>query len=188
MTERQIGIALTGASGAAYFLRLIERLKPREDVHLHVVVSDGGRRVLVEEEGRTFDSLKLSGVTLHKNKDIAASMASGSFPLEALVVVPCSQNTLCSIAAGLSSNLVTRAAAVQLKERRKLILVTRETPLSLIAIRAMATVTEAGGIIMPASPGFYHKPETITDLVDSIVDRVIDHLNLLDNSIKRWKS
>ena len=123
---------------------------------------------------------------LHTNKNIGASIASGSFQLDAMVVVPCSMNTMASIAHGLAGNLITRAAAVQLKERRKLILVPRETPLSLLNLRAMTTACEAGALILPAMPSYYHNPKSVTDLVDTVVDRVIDHLDLDDPDVKRW--
>ncbi|CAM2064912.1 Flavin prenyltransferase UbiX [Sulfidibacter corallicola] len=184
--RRKIALALTGASGAPYFLRCLERLRGRDDVELHLVASEGGKRVLHDELGMKWSEVETRGCIVHPLKNIGASIASGSFGLEALVVVPCSMSTLSAISVGLAENLVHRAAAVQLKESRRLILVPRETPLSLINLRAMVTLREAGAVIMPASPGFYQQPETVTDLVDTVVDRIIDHLQLADETIFRW--
>jgi len=181
-----IALAFSGASGAAYFTRLVERLGVISDVRLHLLITEGGRRVLQVEEGLSWPLSLPDGATIHANKDIGASLASGSFLLHGMVVVPCSMNTVAAVAAGLAGNLVTRCAAVQLKERRKLILVPRETPLSLPNLRAMTAVCEAGAVVLPASPGFYHKPQTVTDLVDTVVDRIIDQLGVDDKNIKRW--
>ena len=188
MTEvaRHLALALTGASGAPYFLRMLSRLRGYPGLRLHVLFSDGGKRVLAEECKLKPSDLDLGDCAVYDNRNIGACLASGSFPLESLVILPCSQNTLCAMAAGLAGNLIQRAAAVQLKERRRLIIVPRETPLSLIALRAMVTMAEAGAVVMPASPGFYHQPQSIDDLLDSVVDRVIDLSGLHDPSIKRW--
>jgi 4-hydroxy-3-polyprenylbenzoate decarboxylase len=186
MTPRKIALALSGASGAPYFTRLLQRLAQRPEVELHLVASDGGRRVLLEESGVKWSALDKGDAVVHANADIGASPASGSFRLDALVVVPCSVHTLCAVATGLADNLILRCAAVQLKERRDLIMVLRETPLSLPALRAMVALNQAGGVVMPASPGFYHRPQTVTDLVDTVVDRILDHLHIEDNTIKRW--
>ena len=183
---RRIVIALTGASGAPYFLRMLKRIRAFQGVDLHLVASEGGKRVLLEENGIKWQDLDFSGLTLHANKNIGASIASGSFRCDGMVVLPCSMNTLSCIASGITVNLVHRCAAVQLKEDRKLILAIRETPLSLINLRAMTTLREAGAVIMPASPGFYHNPETIDDLLDTVIDRIFDHLGLDDKHIKRW--
>ncbi|MDJ0838223.1 MAG: UbiX family flavin prenyltransferase [Acidobacteriota bacterium] len=183
---RRIVVALTGASGAPYFLRMLDRLRGFEDIELHLIASEGGKRVLQEESNIRWQDLNLSGFTVHPNKNIGASIASGSFRCHGMVVLPCSMNTLACIASGVTVNLIHRCAAVQLKEDRKLILAIRETPLSLINLRAMTSLREAGAVIMPASPGFYHNPQTIQDLCDTVVDRIFDHLGLDDTSIKRW--
>lgn len=182
-----LALALTGASGAPYFLRLIERLQAFPELRLHLICSEGGRRVLAEECERRFADLNLPNAFVHDNKNIGASIASGSFPLDAMIVLPCSQNTVSAIAAGLAHTLILRAAAVQLKERRKLVLVPREAPLSLINLRALTAVAEAGALVLPASPAFYHKPQSLTDLLDSVVDRVLDHAGVRDPQIKRWQ-
>lgn len=185
MTQH-IALAFSGASGAPYFQRLVQRLGERDDITLHLVITEGGKRVLAAEADQDWRDVIEERYQIHTNKNIGASIASGSFQLKALVVVPCSMNTLAAIAHGLASNLIQRAAAVQLKERRKLILVPRETPLSLLNLRAMTTACEAGALLLPAMPSYYHKPQTVTDLVDTVVDRVIDHLDLPDPDIKRW--
>lgn len=186
--KKRIALAMTGASGGPYFLRLLERLLKRNDVEGHLLISEGGRRVLLEETGVKWSEIDTGHFQLHANKDIGANVASGSYRLDAMAIVPCSMNTLGCLAMGVANNLVLRAAAVQMKEDRKLIVVPRETPLSLVHLRAMVTLKEAGTVVLPATPGFYHKPETIQDLVDSVVDRIIDHLDLPDQSIKRWQS
>jgi len=185
-STKKIALALTGASGGPYFLRLLERLRNRRDVEGHLLASEGGKRVLWEETGVKWTDVDPGSFRQHANKDIGASLASGSYRLDALAVVPCSMNTMSAIACGLADNLVLRTAAVQLKEGRTLIVVPRETPLSLINLRAMATLREAGAVVLPAMPGFYHKPTSIEDLVDSVVDRILDHFELEDAAIRRW--
>ncbi len=182
----KVALAMTGASGGAYFLRALERLRRRDDVELHLLISEGGKRVLWDEARVKWSDIDTEGCIVHAQKNIGASIASGSFRLRALVVAPCSMGSLAAIAHGMAENLIHRCAAVQLKESRKLILVPRETPLSLVNLRAMVAAKEAGAVIMPACPGFYHEPQTIQDLVDSVVDRVIDHLDLDDPDVKRW--
>lgn len=183
---KKIALAMSGASGAPYFLNCLERLIDRPDVEGHVVVSEGGRRVLWEEMGVKYSDINLGSFTEHSNRDIGASLASGSFQLDALVVVPCSMNSLGCMAAGVGNNLILRTAGVQMKEGRRLILVPRETPLSLIHLRTMVALKEAGAVILPAMPGFYHRPESIDELVASVVDRIVDQLDLEDPDVKRW--
>ena len=183
---KNIALAMTGASGAPYFLRLLERLQKRDDVALHLIASEGGRRVLQEESQIGWPPPQAGDAEVYQVKNIGARLASGSFRLQALVVIPCSMHSMAAMASGLAANLVHRTAACQLKESRQLIVVPRETPLSLINLRAMTALKEAGAIILPDCPGFYHQPETIQDLVDTVVDRVIDHLDLDDPAIKRW--
>ncbi len=184
--HQKIALALSGASGVPYFLRLLERLRRHPGLELHLVASEGGRRVLAEESNLKWPLPDTEDLVTHANKNIGASIASGSFDLAALVVIPCSMHTVSAISMGLADNLIQRCAAVQLKESRRLILVPRETPLSLINLRAMTMVKEAGAVLLPASPGFYHKPETIEDLLDTVVDRVLDHIDIEDLHIKRW--
>ena len=193
-SEKPIIVGVTGGSGAVYAVRLLEVLlgAGRE---VHLTVSDAGTQVLEQELGvrvdrRAFDPsiLKLDGRRLRyfHDADWFAPMASGSFLTDGMVVVPCSGGTLSAVAHGLSSNLVHRAAEVQLKERRKLILVTREAPLSLVAIENMAAVTRAGAVVLPASPGFYHGANSVADLVDFVVARICDQLGVAHSLTPRW--
>ena len=175
----RILLAISGASGMPYARRLLKALKAaKEDVS--VVVSSGAKEVAAAE-----------GETLPKGdyseRDFSSPFASGSHKFDAMVVCPCSLKTLGEIANGVGDTLITRAAEVCLKERRKLILVVRETPLSYIAIKNMETVTLAGGIVMPASPGFYHKPRTLDDLADFMAGKVLDQLGIEHSLFKRWK-
>lgn len=171
-------VAITGASGIAYGTRLVEVLR-KLNHKVYVVVSSGAKKV-AEAEGQKLPKSDFD------EKDLAAPFASGSYKMDGMVICPCSLKTLGEIANGVGSNLVARGAEVMLKERRKLILVVRETPLSYIAIKNMETVTLAGGIILPACPGFYHKPKSINDLVDFIVGKVLDQFGIEHNLFKRW--
>lgn len=194
---RHVIVAMTGASGASYGRRLVARLAADASLHLHLVVSAAALRVLAEEDGLELDAGRprealaaLAGpaagrATWHPVEDIGASIASGSFRTLGMAVVPCSMGTLSAIAHGASRNLVERAADVCLKERRRLILVTRETPLSLVHLENMTAATRAGAVVLPASPGFYHRPRTIEDLLDFVVGRVLDHLDLPHDLVRR---
>ena len=186
--KKRIALALTGASGAPYFIRMLQRLRPFADLELHLMASEGGKRVLREETGTLWKNVPRLGLQVHRNRDIGASLASGSFRLHAMVILPCSMNTAAAIAAGMAQNLIHRCAAVQLKEDRQLILVPRETPLSLIQLRNLVRLRESGAVIMPAAPGFYHGAEDVTGLLDTVIDRIFDHLGIEDDRIRRWKS
>ena len=194
-------LAITGASGSRYASLLANRIVTNGH-KLNVVMSDSGRKVIEEEESISLSGdikldrapfLEWIGVTedsseveLIDQRNVGASIASGSFQHNGMVVVPCSGGTLGRISNGISSNVIDRAALVCLKERRKIILVTRETPLGLIDIENMRKATEAGAVLMPASPGFYHKPETIHDLISFLVDRILDHLGIETQTHVRW--
>lgn len=195
---KRLVIAITGASGAVYAHRLIQ-LVVAQGIETHLVVSPLGQRLLHDElglEGLTPSGLaslaglegeqKPENLILHNFRDVGATIASGSFRHDGMVVVPCSSNSLGAIASGAGQNLVHRAAHVTLKERRKLVLVHREMPLSLIDIRSMQTVTEAGAIVCPAQPGFYMLPESIEDLVDFVVGRVLDLVDVEHDLNIRW--
>jgi 4-hydroxy-3-polyprenylbenzoate decarboxylase len=186
-------LAITGASGAPYGVRLLELLA-RNRVPVELIISSHGWRLLETESGITDDAgLKArtggdwSSVTVNTDDDRGARPASGSYRTAGMVICPCSMGTVAAIAGGTSRSLVERAADVMLKERRKLILVPRETPLSLIHLRNLTTVTEAGAVVIPAAPGFYHRPTTIDELVDFIVQRVIDQLGLDVAVAPRWQ-
>ena len=184
--NKRILIALTGASGAPYFVRLVDRLRGLDGLEAHLISSEGGRRVLHEETDRSWNQLTQAPFIAHSEKNLGALPASGSNRLDAMVILPCSMNSLSAIAHGLTINLIHRCAAVQLKEGRPLIVVFREAPLSLMNLQAMVALKQAGAVLMPAAPGFYQHPKTVEDLLDTIVDRVIDHLLLADPNVKRW--
>jgi len=188
-------LCMTGASGAAYGLRLMSLLAAG-GAELHLVATEWGRRVALEETGRALEAHVASlgpeaggRIEIHESGDLAACVSSGSFRLDGTVIAPCSMGTLGAIASGLSANLAQRAGAVALKEGWPLVLVTRETPLSLVSLRNMAALRESGATILPACPGFYNKPQAIGDLVDEIAYRVIDCLGAAGPGIpgaRRW--
>jgi len=190
---KRIIIGISGASGAAYAKRVISTLAAA-GTEVHLVVSPLGQRLLHDElgmEGINLESLAgdketARHITLHHYRDVGAPIASGSFRHDGMIIVPCSSNTLSAVATGSSNNLMHRAAQVTLKERRRLVLVHRETPLSLVDIRNMAAATEAGAIICPANPGFYLMPRSIDDLVDFIAARTLDLLGVEHNLGARW--
>jgi 4-hydroxy-3-polyprenylbenzoate decarboxylase len=184
VAELKVVVGLTGASGSIYGLRLLESLK-KGGAEVTIIASKTGLEILKMETGILAGGLSSYGHLL-KNEDLMAPMASGSHPFDAMVVAPCSMKTLACIANGIASSLIARAAEVSLKERRKLVLVTRETPLSLIDIKNMERVTLAGGVVLPACPGFYHSPKTIEELVDHVVGKVLDQIGMEHSLFKRW--
>lgn len=192
MTRHPVVLALTGASGAPYGVRLLDVLARRQ-VAVWLITSSHGLRLLQAECGiGSLNALRAatggdwSSVTPFPDDDRGALPASGSQRTHGMVVCPCSMGTVAAIAAGTSRSLVERAADVTLKERRKLILVPRETPLSLVHLRNLVTVTEAGAVVIPAAPGFYHRPGSVADLVDFIVQRILDQLELDIEIARRW--
>lgn len=185
-------LAITGASGAPYAVRLLGVLAAN-GVPLNLIISSHGWRLLrLEAEVNTEEELTAatggdwSSVVLHDDGDRGAAPASGSAPAAGMVICPCSMGTVSAIANGTSRSLVERAADVTLKERRPLVLVPRETPLSLIHLRNLTAVTEAGATVMPAAPGFYHRPSEVGQLVDFMVQRVVDHMGLKIDLAQRW--
>jgi flavin prenyltransferase len=195
MPANDLVVAMTGASGAAYAVRLLHILG-RTGRRIHLTMSPSFAQVARDELGREVDLGAFEPASLgicepglfayHHYRDFSAGIASGSFPTGGMVVVPCSMSTLAAIASGVTTNLITRAADVHLKERRKLILVPRETPLSLIHLRNMVRVTEAGAVVLPAMPGWYHRPHQLEDLVDFIVARICDQLGIPNALSLRW--
>ena len=183
---KRIVIGISGASGAVYGLRLLERLSTAPDVETHLVVTRPGEKTLHQETGRTLAELRPLVSEVHSVERIGATIASGSFLFDAMAVVPCSVHTMSAIACGLASNLLTRAADVALKERRRLVLVVRETPLHLGHLRTMATLAEMGAVIAPPMPAFYSLPESIDDIVNQQVGRVLDLLGIEGDNLKRW--
>ena len=194
MTDRPVVVAITGASGAPYAVRLLDALVAAARP-VHLIVSSHGLRLLSTEMDITsVDGLRAKVgaaawdryVTTHDDADRGAAPASGSARSAGMVICPCSMGTLSAIAVGASRSLVERAADVALKERRRLILVPRETPLSAIHLENMLRVTRAGAVVLPAAPGFYHRPARIDDLVDFVVARVLDHLDVPHTLVPRW--
>ncbi len=184
-------LAITGASGAAYGLRVLRGLIEAGRT-VHLVVSPLGRRLLAEElDIHVLDAAQLGvaaeGLLLYDFADTGSRLASGTFRTDAMVICPCSSNTLGGIAAGIADNCIARAAAVHLKERRRLIVVHRETPVSRIDLENMLRIDAAGGIICPASPGFYNRPRTVEDLVDFVAGKVLDLLGVEHSLLGRWE-
>lgn len=179
-------VAITGATGAIYGVRLLQHLQHTPGVETHLLVSDAAVLTLHQETGLQRRDVEAFAHVVHKVRDIGASIASGSFQSDGMVVAPCSMKTLAAVAHGLSDNLITRAADVVLKERRRLVLMVRETPFNLAHLRNMTAVTEMGGIIYPPLPGFYHKPKSIEEMVDHTVGRVIDLFGIDHALTPRW--
>ena len=185
-SPRRLVVAITGATGAVYGVRLLEQLAATPGVETHLVVTDAAALTLHQEMGMQRRDVEALAHVVHKNRDIGASIASGSFQSDGMVVAPCSMKTLAAVAHGLSDNLVARAADVMLKERRRLVLMVRETPFNLAHLRNMTAVTEMGGIVFPPLPSFYHKPASIEEMVDHTVGRVIDLFGLEHGLAPRW--
>lgn len=181
----RIIVGITGASGAIYGVRLLERLR-RPNVEVHLLLSRSGLRTLEMETGLRLADVRALADFHYPIHDVGARLASGSFPVYGMVIAPCSIRTMSAIAAGLSSNLLLRAADVTLKERRRLILMVRESPLHLGHLRTMVALSEMGAIIAPPIPAFYHRPQTVMDLVDYSVERVLDLLGLPAHDARRW--
>src|SRR5436190_14133318 len=197
---QKIAIAITGASGALYAVRTLAELLAR-GVHVELVVSDYGRRLLRDELGdeatieklmpyltsKYGDKVTAGALSVHSNRDLGATIASGSHNCSAMAIVPCSMKTLAGIAHGLSRNLVERAADVMLKERRRLVIVPRETPMSLPALKNMVLCAEAGAMVMPAMPAFYQMPQTLDDLADFMAGKILSALGFEHELYSAWK-
>jgi len=182
----EVVVGISGASGAIYGLRLVETLL-RAEKTVRLVVTDSGRLTLQHECDTTPEAIaEHEGVILEDAKNVGAKSASGSAPIEAVVICPCSGTTIGKLAAGISDNLVTRSAIVAMKERRKLIIVPREAPYATVHLENMAKLSSWNTIIIPASPGFYQHPKTIDDMVDFVVSRILDHLDVDNTLINRW--
>jgi len=181
----RIFLSIGGASGSIYGIRLLEELC-KSDVEIHLTISEGANKIIEYETNYKIKDLQKKADFYYKNNDFFAAPASGSFILDSMVICPCSMKTLSAIATGYSDTLTSRAASCCFKEGRKLILVIRETPLDLPGIQNMLTAKQAGASILPAMPGFYHKPKKIDDLVDFVVGKTLDQLGLDYNLFKRW--
>ena len=179
-------VGISGASGVIYGIRLLEVLRQRGEVETHLILTKPAERTIAEETDWKIDDVKALAGVVHSPADIGASIASGSFQTMGMVVMPCSIHTTAAIAYCNADNLLTRAADVMLKERRKLVLVVRETPFHRGHLKAMLEATEAGAIIMPPIPAFYGRPKTIDDLVNHTVGRVLDLFGIENELLKRW--
>lgn len=179
-------VGITGASGAIYGIRLLEMLRDHPEVETHLIISQAAELTIsLETDWAVPDIKKLASYT-YDNDDIAAPIASGSFAADGMAIIPCSIKTMSAIAYSFSHNLLIRAADVALKERRKLVLVVRETPLHLGHLRAMTALTETGAVILPPVPAFYHRPETVADIVDQTAGKVLDQFGINPKSYRRW--
>ncbi|TQK03097.1 UbiX family flavin prenyltransferase [Herbaspirillum sp. SJZ107] len=188
MSKPRLIVAITGASGAVYGVRMLQALRASGACETHLVMSSSGVMTAQQELDMRRADIEALADVVHNVKDIGATIASGSFRSAGMVVAPCSMKTLASIAHGLADNLVSRAADVILKERRRLVLVARETPLNLAHLRNMTAVTEMGGIIFPPVPAFYTRPDSLDDLVDHTVGRLLDLFDLPhEGLVRRWE-
>jgi len=183
---KRIIVAISGASGAVYGVRLLQMLCGMQGVQTHLTVSEAGWLNVQQELDMARAEVQALADVFYPVQNVGAAIASGSFQCDGMVVAPCSMRTLAAVALGLSDNLIARTADVMLKERRRLILMVRETPLNLAHLRNMTSVTEMGGIIFPPVPGFYHRPQSIDEMVDHSVSRVLDLLGLPQANASRW--
>ena len=182
---RRLIIGMTGSTGAIFGVRMLEAMKD-SGIESHLIISKWAQRTLEHETRYTVEQVRALAAVTHSQGDMGASISSGSFKTEGMVVMPCSVRTLAGIANGYGEHLVHRAADVVLKERRRLVLVPRETPLSSIHLRGLATLDDAGAVILFAAPGFYHGADTVQDLVDFVVSRCLDHLGVENTLVRRW--
>jgi len=184
--KRRFIVAITGATGVVYAVRLLEVLRATTDIETHLVISEAGLMSLNQEVGMKKKQLEAMADVVYNVRDIGAAIASGSFQTMGMIVAPCSMKTLASVALGISENLISRAADVTLKERRRLVLMVRETPFNLAHLRNMTSVTEMGGIIFPPLPSFYQHPKSIAEMVDHSVGRVLDLFHIPHQLTPEW--
>ena len=186
--KRKIIVGISGASGTIYGIRLLETLKSYDDIETNLVISDIAKEIILHENGRDADEILSLADIVHPIRNLGAAISSGSFLTEGMIIAPCSVKSLSGIANSYNDNLLVRAADVCLKERRKLIIVLRETPLHLGHLELMTRVTQYGATLLPPMPSFYHKPETIDDIVNQTIGKVLDNFGVVHNLFKRWKS
>ncbi len=185
-SPRRVVVGITGATGSIYGIRLLERLRAAGGLELHLVVSQPGKRTLVEETGRSVRDVEALADVVHDDRDVGASIASGSFRTLGMVIAPCSVKTWSCLAHGVTDSLVARAGDVTLKEGRPLILLVRETPLHALHLRSLLALAEAGAVILPPVPAFYNRPQTVDELVDHTVARVLDRLGIAQDLVPEW--
>ena len=183
---RRLIVGITGASGSIYAVRLIDVLRQR-GIEVHAVITESGLRVLDYECGMSQEMLAQRVHVLYPNADVGAAIASGSFRMDGMVILPCSMKTAGALAHGVTDDLLTRAADVTLKEGRRLLLVPRETPMHEIHLENLLRLARAGAVVMPAAPGFYHRPETLDDLVNMMVGKILDRLGIEAELFTRWR-
>jgi 4-hydroxy-3-polyprenylbenzoate decarboxylase len=179
-------IGITGASGVIYGIRLLEVLAKNKEVATHLIISGAGAQIIKHETGWELEKVRALADACHDIADIGSALSSGSFKRDGMIVAPCSMKTLAALASSYSDNLITRSADITLKERKRLVLLVRETPLHLGHLRNMVKLTEMGAVIFPPVPAFYHKPRSIEDLVDHTVGRVLDLFDIEHNLFPRW--
>lgn len=184
--RRRIVVAISGASGAIYGIRAVEAIHADRGVELHLVVSSGANATIGYETDRTVEEIAKLADVVHEEKDLAATIASGSFQTHGMLIAPCSIRTMASVANAMNDNLIVRAADVHLKERRTLVLMVRETPLNATHLRLMHELSLAGAVILPPVPAFYHRPKTLMDLVDHSVGKALDQLGVAHTLFERW--
>ncbi len=191
MASRRVIVALSGGSGIPYAIDLLQALRALaaggSPIETHVIVTNGAKLVLPTESELTLGQIEAFADVVHKDQDLGAPIASGSFRAHAMIVVPCSAGTLAKVALGLTDNLVSRAAHVTLKERRPLVLVVREAPYSRPMLQNMLSAHDAGAVLMPASPGFYHRPASVATLLQGVTARVLDLIEVPNEHAPRWK-
>lgn len=188
ITITKLIVAMTGASGAIYGIRLLEELKKAGGIETHLLISDWAEETIKLETDYSVESVRSLADVVYHNRDQAAKIASGSFLNSGMVIVPCSMKTLAAIAHGYGDSLITRAADVCLKERRQLLLVPRETPLSTIHLENLLRLSKLGAVIIPPIPAFYHRPQALAEVVDQTVGKILDHLSVPHNLLPRWQA
>ena len=180
----EIVLGISGASGVGYGIRLLQVL---QGSIIHLVITDSARKIIEVETNFSPEDVEDLADHVYAEDDFTAPIASGSYRFDAMVIIPCSMKTLAGVASGMSDNLIGRSAEICLKDRRRLVIVPRETPLSLIQLRNMVSVTEAGAVVLPACPAFYSRPQNLDDLIDVLVGRVLDSIGVENNLYPRWK-
>ncbi len=185
-TAKRLIIAITGSTGTIYGVRLLEQLRKAAAFEVHLILSAPAKRTLAEETDLTVKEVERLADVVHDNRDIGASIASGTFRTEGMVIAPCSMKTVSALATGHADTLIARAGDVALKEGRPLIVVVRETPLHLGHLRQLVALAEIGGIILPPMPAFYHRPRTVDDIVNHTVARILDRLGIEQKLVPEW--